>query len=175
MKKSLMIMIAAFLAFGMMACGEKRITQKDLNAAEAKLFNEDGSLNEAVASDVAEKYCQFVKQNPDDSTAGLWLYHAVEINVMLKNADKSLELGNQVVSQYPQSEWAPRSLFLMGAFVYDDLLHDTAQAHVMFQRVIDEYPDSKFVDDAEKSIEFLGMTPEEIMSVIAVSQMEREE
>ena len=174
MKKSLMIMVAAFLAFGMMACGEKKITQKDLEAAEAKLFYENGLVNENVAPQVAEKYCEFVEQNPEDSTAPLWLYHAMEINVMLKNPDKSIELGNQLLSQYPDSPFAPRSLFLMGSFVYDDMLQDTAQAHVMFQRLIDEYPQSKHVEDAKRAIWFLGLTPDQIMSILAMEQMTEE-
>lgn len=175
MKKSPIIMLAILLTFGMMACGEKKITQEDLKASEAKLFNEDRSLNESVAPKVAEEYCQFVKQNPDDSTAVLWLYHAMEINVMMKNTDKSIELGNQLLSQYPQSEWAPQTLFLMGSYVYNDLLNDTAQAHVMFQRIIDEYPESHLVDDAQKSIEYLGLTAEEIFTLMMMSQMEVEE
>lgn len=174
MKKSLMIMIAAFLAFGMMACGEKKITQKDLEEAEAKLFYENGLVNEEIAPQVAEKYCKFVEQNPEDSTAALWLYHAMEINVMLKNADKSIELGNQLLSQYPDSPMAPRTLFLMGSYVYDDILQDTAQAHVMFQRLIDEYPQSKHVEDAKRAIWFLGLTPDQIMSILAMEQMTEE-
>lgn len=174
MKNTLRIMMFAMLAFGMFACGskEKNLTKEDLKAAEATLFNEDHSLNEAVAPEVAEKYCKFVEQNPDDSTAAMWLYHAMEINLMLKNTDKTLEIGNKVLKQYPQSKWAPMSLFVMGSFVYNDQLQDTAQAHAAFQRLIDEYPESELVDDAQKSIEYLGLTPEEIMARIVMSQLE---
>ena len=94
--------------------------------------------------------------------------------VMLKNPDKSIELGNQLLSQYPDSPFAPRSLFLMGSFVYDDMLQDTAQAHVMLQRLIDEYPQSKHVEDAKRAIWFLGLTPEQIMSIMAMEQMTEE-
>ena len=66
------------------------------------------------------------------------------------------------------------SLFLMGSYVYNDQLNDTAKAHVMFQRLIDEYPDSELVDDAQKSIEYLGLTPEEIMARIIEQQMEEQ-
>lgn len=172
MKKTFQMMMFALLAFGMLACGEKKLTQEDLRAAEATLFNEDQSINEAEAPGVAEKYCKFAEQNPDDSTAAMWLYHAMEINVMLNNPDKCIAIGNQLVSQYPESEWAPMSLFLMGSYVYDDMIKDTAQAHVMFQRIIDEYPDSELVEDARKSIEYLGLTPDEIMTRIMMSQME---
>lgn len=177
MKNTLKMMLFASLAFGMLACGGngQKLTREDLKAAEATLFNEDRSLNEAVAPQVAEKYCNFVKQNPDDSTAARWLYHAMEINVLLKDADKSAAICNQLLDQYPQSQWAPMSLFLLGSYVYNDQLNDTARAHAMFQRLIDDYPQSELVDDAKKSIEYLGLTPDEIMARIMMSQMEESE
>ena len=177
MKNILKITFVALLAFGMFACGgnEKTLTQADLKAAEATLFNDDQTVNEAVAPQVAETYCQFVKQNPNDSTAAQWLYHAMEINVLLKDADKSVELCDQLLEQYPQSEWAPMSLFLLGSYIYDDQLSDTAMAHQTFQRLIDEYPESALADDAQKAIEYLGLSPEEIMTLIMMSQFEEEE
>ena len=166
-------MLFALLAFTMLACGgkEKKLTYDDLKAAQATLFNEDHSMNEEKAPKVAEKYCQFVEQNPNDSMAATWLFHAFEINVTLKNADKSTELCNQLVEKYPDSEWAPRALLYAGTFVYDDMLNDTAQAHAMFQKLIDDYPDDPFVDDAKKSIEYLGLTPDQIMARIMMSQI----
>ena len=166
------LMMFALLAFGMMACGEKKLTQDDLRAAEATLFNEDQSMNAETAPQVAETYCKFVKQNPNDTTAPRWLYHAMEINVLLQNAEKSAEICDQLTTDYPQSRWAPMSLFLLGSYVYNDQLNDTAQAHVAFQKLIDNYPDSELVDDAQKSIEYLGLTPEEIMAKIMMSQVE---
>ena len=175
MKKTLKMMVFAVLAFGLFACGGKTLTQDDLKKAEASLFNKDKSLNEAAAPQVAETYCKYVKQNPDDSTAVEWLYHAMEINVMLKNTDKSVELCDQLLQQYPQSKWAPMSLFLVGSYVYNDQLNDTAQAHAAFQRLIDNYPESALVEDAQKSIEYLGLTPDEIMTLIMMSQMEEDD
>lgn len=174
MKMTLKMMVFTVLAFGLFACGGKTLTQNDLKKAEASLFNEDKSLNEAVAPQVAETYCKYVEQNPEDSTAVEWLYHAMEINVMLKNADKSIELCDQLLQQYPQSKWAPMSLFLVGSYVYNDQLNDTAQAHAAFQRLIDNYPESALVDDAQMSIEYLGLTPDEIMTLIMMSQMEED-
>lgn len=174
MKNTLKIMSLALLAIVMLACGgkEKKLTQDDLKAAEAMLFNEDRSVNEETAPQVAETFCKFVEQNPDDSTAAQWLFHAMEINVLLKDADKSIELCDQLTANYPQSHWAPRSLLLLGSFVYNDQLNDTAMAHATLQRLIDSYPDSELVVDAKKSIEYLGLTPDEIMARIMLSQME---
>lgn len=177
MKNTLKMMLFALLVCCLTACGSKgkKLTQEDLKAAQSTLFNDDQSVNKEVAPKVAEQYCQFVKQNPNDSTAAMWLYHAMEINVLLENADKSIEIGDQLVKQYPQSSWAPMSLFLLGSYVYNDQLNDTAMAHAKFQQLIDSYPDSDLVDDAQKSIEYLGLTPEEIMNLIMMSQFKEEE
>lgn len=175
MKNTLKVLLVALLAFGMFACGEKKLTQEDLKKAEATLFNEDRTMNEEVAPKVAEKYCQFVKQHPNDSTSAKWLYHALEINVVMKNYEKSEELSKQLLEQYPKSDWAPMSLLLMGSYVYDHQLNDTAKAHAAFQRLIDDYPESEWVDDAQKSIEYLGLTPDEIMSLMMIDQMEEGE
>ena len=174
MKKYLTLITLAIMAFAMTACGGKKLTEEDLKAAEATLFNADKTVNESVAPQVAEKYCTYVKQHPDDSLSAQWLYHAMEINVLLKNADKSAKLCDQLLKQYPQSEWAPMSLFLLGSYVYEDQLNDTAMAHQTFQKLIDTYPESPLAQDAEKSIEYLGLTPEEIMALIMMSQFEEE-
>ena len=101
MEKILKTLAFTLLAVGILACGgcEKKLTQDDLKDAHDTLFNADRTLNEKKAPDVAKKYCQYVKQNPNDTSAVKWLYHAMEINVMLKNADKSIELCDQLLQQ----------------------------------------------------------------------------
>ena len=177
MKKTLRLMAITLLTLGLFACGEnqKKITVEELREAQSTLFNENGTLNEEEAPKVAEKYCRFVKQNPDDTTAVKWLFHAMEINVMLKNPDKSVELCDELLQQYPQSKWAPMSLILLGSYVYEDMLNDTARAHIAYQKLIDNYPESHLAEDAQKCIEYLGLTDEERMSRIVMSQMDHEE
>lgn len=177
MKTNMKIVVFALLAFGMFACGGngKKLTLDDVLAAQSTLFNADHTMNRNEAPKVAKTYCQYVKQNPNDTTVVKWLYHAMEINVMMKDADKSIELCDQLLEQYPQSKWAPMSLLLVGSFVYEDMLNDTAQAHAAYQKLIDNYPESALVNDAQKSIEYLGLTQEERMSRIITSQMNVED
>ena len=172
MKNLLKITMLAVLAFGLNACGEKKLTREDMKKAEATLIKEDMSMNMDVAPQVAEKYCRFVEQNPDDSTAATWLFHAMEINVALKNPDKCAELCDQLIAQYPDSKWSPRSLMLLGSYVYEDQLNDTARAHQAYQRLIDEYPNDTLVKDAKVLINCLGLTDEEKLTMILMSRME---
>ena len=142
MKQSFKLLFVILLALGSFACSEteKKLTLDDVKAAEKTLMDENWTMNMDKASQVAETYCKFVEQNPNDSTAPTWLFHAMEINVNLKNADKCAELCNQLIDKYPESDWSPRSLILLGSYVYEDQLQDTALAHKAYQRLIDEYP-----------------------------------
>ena len=170
MKKTLKLMLFALLAFGMFACGEKRLTFEDMKKAEAALFNDDGSIDTIRGPKTAALFCKFVEQNPQDSTASLWLYHAMEINVLLKNTEKSMELCDQLVEQYPDSKWTPRGLYLLGAFIYEDTFKDNDKASEVFDRIIRDYPDSEIIESVEASKKYLGWTPEQIMVDIQMKQ-----
>ena len=139
------------------------------------MMGENWTMDKDVAPKVAKKYLKFVEQSPNDSTASTWLFHALEIYVTLKDSDNSIEVGNKLVEQYPESKWAPRALLIMANYVYDEQLHDLDKARATYEKLINDYPDSELVDDAQKLMEYLGMTPEEIMSSIMMSQMEEEE
>ena len=171
MKKAFQLVMFALLAFGMTACGEKKLTQEDLKKAEATLMNEDWTMNMEVAPGVAEKYCKFVEQNPNDPAAPTWLFHAMEVNVNLKNANKCVELCNQLLDNYPDSKWSPRSLVLLGSYVYEDQLNDTASAHKALQRVIDEYPNDSLVKDAKVLIKCLGLSDQQKLAVIMMKDV----
>jgi len=175
MKKTLNLMLIALLALGMFACGEKKLTYQDLKKAEATLFDEEGYLDTIKAPKVAEKYLKFVEQSPDDSLASLWLYHAMELNVMMKNTEKSMELCDRLVEEYPDSKWTPRGLYLLGAFIYDEEYKDLDKAREIYEGIIRDYPDSEIIESVQSSIKYLGWTPEEILSDIAMSQFEVEE
>ena len=170
MKKMFKMMLVATLAFCMLACGEKKLTHEDMKKAEASLFDENGRLDTVKAPKVAERFCQFVQQNPNDSMAPLWLYHALELNVMMKNDEKSIELCNQLMKQYPDSKWAPKGLYVLGSFVYERDYKDLDKAREIFDRILTDYPDSEIIESVEASKKYLGWTPDQIMADIALKQ-----
>ncbi len=173
MKKTIKMMIIALLAFGMFSCGEKRLTFEDMKKAEATLFNENGMIDTVKIPKVAEKYCQFVEQNPNDSTAPLWLYHAMELNIMMKNSEKSIELCNQLIERYPNSKWTPRGMYILGSFIYEKELADLDKAREIYDKIITDYPDCEIIESVEASKKYLGWTPEQIMSDISFRQFKQ--
>ena len=175
MKKTFQIVLLAVLAFGMMACGEKKLTQDDLKKAELTLLGEQGDLNKEAAPAVVEKFCKFVEQSPDDATAPEGLFKAMQIDIKLEESEKAIELCNKLVEDYPTFEHNPAALMMTASEVYDGQLHDLDKARATYEKVINDYPDSDWAKNAERMIEFLGLTPEEILSRIVLSNMEVED
>lgn len=175
MKKVFQIVMLAVLAFGMMACGEKKLTQDDLKKAESTLVDEQGNLNKEAVPAVVEKFCKFVEQNPDDATAPQWLFKALQIEIKTEESEKAIEICNKLVEKYPDYENTPAALVMTASEVYDSQLHDLDNARATYERVISEYPGSDWAKNAEMMIEYLGLTPEEILSKIVMSNMEEEE
>lgn len=174
MKKVFQIVMLAVLAFGMMACGEKKLTQDDLKKAELTLADEQGNLNKEAVPAVVEQFCKFVEQNPDDATAPEWLFKALQLEIKAEESEKAIEICNKLVENYPDYENNPAALVMTASEVYDSQLHDLDKARATYEKVINDYPSTDWANNAEKMIEFLGLTPEEILSKIVVSNMEED-
>ena len=173
MKKTFKVMILALLAFGMFSCGEKKQTYADMKKVEATLFKENGMIDSVQIPKVEKKYCEFVEKNPNDSTAPLWIYHAIELNIMMKNADKTIALYDKLTEQYPNSRWTPRGMYLVGSFIYEKELEDLDKAREIYDKIINDYPDSDIIESVEASKKYLGWTPEQIMNDIAMKQFKQ--
>ena len=74
-----------------------------------------------------------------------------------------IRMVDLLVTDYPDYENNPVALFMLASFVYDEQLHDLDKARETYQRIIDEYPDCPFANDAAIAITQLGMTPEELV------------
>ena len=163
MKNITKILFLAIMAIGMFACGEKKLTENDLVEAEKTLFNDDMTANAEAVPAVVTQFCKFAEQNPDCVNAPEWLFKALEISVNYLDAEKTIEIGNQLIENYPEFEKTPVGMFILGSFVYEDKLHDLDKAREMYERILAEYPDSEFVPSVEASLRNLGKTPEELI------------
>ena len=163
MKNILKIMTLALLAFGMLACGEKKLTEDDLKQAEATLFNDDLTPNAEAVPVVVEKYCTFAEQNPDAVTAPDWLFKALEISVSQKDVEKSVEICDKLMKNYPDYDKTPAGMFMMASFIYEDQLRDLDKARAMYERILADYPESELIPSVQASLRNLGKTPEELI------------
>lgn len=174
MNKFLKLIIIALLSFGMMACGEKKLTEDDLKQAEASLFNEDMTANMEAVPVAVEKFCTFAEQNLDVATAPDWLFKALQISVSQKDVEKSVEICDKMMKVYPDYDKTPAGMFLLASFIYEDQLRDLDKARAMYESILANYPENELVPSVEASLRNLGKTPEELIKEFEMMQAEAE-
>ena len=142
----------------------KKVTEKDVKKAEEALFNEDMSTNKDAVPNAVATFSQYAEDNAGEANAPEYLFKAFEISVNTKqDAQQSIDLCNRLLTNYPEFDKNPVALFMLASFVYDEQMHDMDKARETYQRVVDQYPNSPFANDAKISITQLGMSPEELI------------
>ena len=167
MKKNIFLLGVAMMAV-MVGCHNQntKTTTKDVQKAEAALFNEDQTANMAAVPTTIETFVKYVEENPEAADAAEYLFKAIEISVNTKqDAIQSIDLCDRLITNYPKFEKNPVALFMLATFVFDEQLHDLDQARETYQQIVDQYPESPFAKDAEIAITQLGMSPEELIKM----------
>ena len=152
------------IVFGGCQNQSDKVTMKDVQRAEKKLFNADQTTNPEAVMGAIETFRDYANQNPEDPQSPDYLFKALEVSVNTKqDAPTSIVLCEKLLKSFPEYDKDPVALFMVASFVYEDQLRDTALAHGTYQRIIKNYPDSPFAKDAAIAIQQLGMTPDELV------------
>ncbi|MEN8224861.1 MAG: tetratricopeptide repeat protein [Bacteroidota bacterium] len=156
----LMLMMVAMIA----ACTSA--IEKDaasIKTAEDELFSsEEGFVDRSKALVLVDQYVDFANSYPEDSMAVENLFKGAEFCLNLGEGQRSIELYDRVINEYPEFRKLPECLFLKG-YVYENYLGDLDQAKAIYTEFLETYPDNEFADDAEISIQNLGKSPEELI------------
>ncbi len=166
MKRNILFVVM-FAILAIAGCNRNvKTTENDAKKAEEALFNADQTLNAEAVSNAVETFDKFATDNPEDAKAPEYLFKALEVSVNTKQApQKSIDLANRLIANYPEFDKNPVALFMLATFVYDEQLHDLDKARDTYQQIIDNYPGNPFAKDAEISIKQLGMTPDELIKM----------
>ena len=88
------------------------------------------------------------------------LYAAAQRAEQQGQPREAIEMYRRILHDYPDSPQNYKAEFLIG-FVFAEELHIPDSARVIFERVIEKYPGTEFVDDAQAMLRFLdGTMPE---------------
>lgn len=134
-----------------------------IKTAEDELFaSEDGFVDKAKILTLVDLYVDYADNYPDDSMAVENLFKGAEFCLNLGEGQRSIDLYNRVMNEYPDFWKVPECMFLKG-YVYENYLGDLDMAKAIYTQFLETYPDNEFADDAEISIRNLGKTPEELI------------
>lgn len=172
MKKTIFVM-AVTMMIAMVGCHNQngKTSEKDVKKAEEALFNSDMTTNPEAVSGTIATFSKYADDNSEAADAPEYLFKAVEISINTKQEpQQSIDLVNRLVTNYPEFDKDPVALFMLASFVYDEQMRDLDKAREVYQRLIDNYPDSPFAADAAIAITQLGMTPEELVKMFEAQQ-----
>jgi len=122
-------------------------------------------MNTDTAKILVNKYIYFSENFSKDSLAPIYILKAADVSISLKDYSEAVKLYENVYTNYPNFKKAPEALFLQ-AMTYCDFLKNESLGKIKYQEFINKYPNHKLIDDAKKSIEFIGKTPEEILKIL---------
>ena len=71
-----------------------------------------------------------------------------------KRPGDAITIYRKILADYPQSPQNYKAQFLVG-FVFSEEMNLPDSARIAFQTVVDKYPNSEFVDDAQAMLQFL--------------------
>lgn len=115
-------------------------------------------MDTAVARKLTDAYLEYAGLHPEDSISPYYLSRAAEIyKEMPGKALTAVVTYNKVLTEYPESPLAARSVFMIG-FVFDDKLQDSARAVKSYTHFLRQYPNHPMAADARQLLQMLSDT-----------------
>ena len=160
--KNMIILLLAATLMAACSAGNERDAD-EIAAAEDALFAEDkGITDKTKALELVNMYVAFAEEYPEDSMAVEYLFKWAEFYLNLGEGERSIELYDRVIQEYPDFRKVPECIFLK-AYVYENYMGDLESARAYYSEFLGKYPDNEFADDARISIQNLGKSPEELI------------
>jgi len=178
MKKLILLAGTYFAVMSMISCGNKQQSQaasttqapaKDtskpallqaVRAVEAKLKTSP-TLDSYTANLAITAYLDYAKHFPDDTLSAAFLFNAGGLSTSTAQYPRAITLYQNVSNKFPQNRLVPECLFLQG-FVFDNDMHDTANARKRYNELIQKYPNDSLSTQAKLALKYLGLSADEL-------------
>ena len=112
--------------------------------------------------ELRDVYAAYAQRFPLDSIAPDMLRKAASTSGDLGEHEKSVGLYDRLIKDYPQWARTPDAHYFR-AFEIENGLGKKGEAKQAYEEFIAKYPDNQFADDAQKMIEYMQYTDEELM------------
>ncbi len=163
--------IILFLIIAFTGCSKK---SDDYYMGQAKKSVGEKNIPAAV-----EAYQNLVTNYPNSPMAPQALFELASLyqNKMVKSdnqangqtglndtqsLEKAISLFKSIFDKYPQSDYAPKALFMAG-FIQSNDLKEFNDATATFNLFIQKYPNNEMVSSAKEELNNMGLTPEDIL------------
>ena len=168
MKKILILIISS--SFWITGCdigtgnsADKEVFRGELVEMERALMSNQ-SLDQTKAIAMIAKYRSFVDEYPKDTLVAEYLYKAAEISIHIEHFEDAISYYDRILNYHAEFDKRVETLYLK-AFVYENHLNQFGRAQEVYQALIEKYPKHKLAQDAQASINNMGMTDEELIKM----------
>lgn len=162
MKRIALLALATVL---MVSCGpsrEDRIAQ--IEDFEDSIFEIAVAADPDVADQLTQLYVDFADKYPNDSLSPIYLMKAADMQSNVLHTDRSVELFDRIIADYPDFEDVPMCYFLKGNAL--ELNSQMDEAKVAYEEFLAKYPDHYMAEQTRMMLPHLGMSNEELLSLI---------
>lgn len=153
-----------------LSCAPRLPELQEIEAQQAelrRLLSAQGAQSSAfltAALQLVRKEQAFVQKYPNHPKAPELLFEAAELEAVYFNEPRrAIELLRQIDVRYrKKSPYAPKALFYE-AFLYENMLSDTARARELYELFLQEYPQHELSPQAQLALRNLGKSPDQLL------------
>ena len=156
-----LLLVLAVIALVLAGCNNND-PAKRINELEKQVFSTEDVIDPVVASDLVSAYCDFADANPSDAMSPEYLFKAVDVSMNLNEPQRTISIIDRLIADYPDYPRTQAALFVK-AFIFETKYNNLDMAKKFYEQYLEQYPDGEFADDCKASIEFLGLSPEELV------------
>lgn len=151
------------LAMLFTACTSQRDKAiNDITELEEQLKKAEARPQRTQLDELLNKYVSFVDKYPQDTTAELYLYRAVNLTMGMGDGQTAMKLIDRTINEFPKSSRLAETVFLK-AYVYENILSEYGKAAAIYRDFATRFPDHELADDAQIALNNMGKTPEELI------------
>lgn len=124
-------------------------------------------INIAAANNAIKAFTDYAYICTNDSFAPFFLVKTALVAKSIKNAPQAKLVLDLCLKNYPTFKNRDAALFLL-AQLYNEPsgLNNETEAKKLYQKIINEYPKSEWVQSAKGAIAFLGKSDEQIIQLL---------
>jgi tetratricopeptide (TPR) repeat protein len=137
-------------------------------------YETNRDFNGVIAKEYIDKAVAFASAYPEDPMSAELLYKAGLIAMAVAKiaeneeetelySQKALTIFDDVLKIYPEFSETLNCILNKGV-IYDELLHDFSNAELYYREFIAKSPSDSIAINIESCLQYLGNTPEEIIS-----------
>ena len=156
-----LFLVLAVIALVLVGCNNND-SAKRINELEKQVFSTENVINPEIASDLVSAYCDYADANPKDVMAPEYLFKAVDVSMNLNEPQRTISIIDKLIADYPDYPRTQAALFVKG-FIFETKYNNLDMAKKLYEQYLEQYPDGEFANDCKASIEFLGLSPEELV------------